>query len=286
MPIKKLILFIFILLLSSTSSAQEYPGARQIALSNSGIALSNDVFSIFNNPSGSAQMDWNELGVYYSPSPFGMKELSQGYAAYHQPFKLGSVSAGFMNYGFDLYKENKFLISFSRKFYKNFFIGLSASYNYLKIQNYGNSSTLVFSIGGLTYFNENFRLGFAFENFTRSTYGESKDQIPVILRLGISYDFFNKASINFAIAKEIDFPFSFHFGFEYALVKYLIIRAGTATRPDTYSVGLGIKYSLFQIDYSVSNHPVLGLTHQAGIIANFIETYNRMEKIKNFLFGR
>ncbi len=286
MALKKLILMFFILFLSRTSSAQENPGARQIALSNSGVALSNDVFSIFNNPAGSAQMNWTEVGFYYSPSPFGIKELSHGFAAFHQPVKFGSISAGFMSYGFELYKENKLAISFARRFAKNFFLGLSASYNFLKIQHYGNSSAIIFSLGGLTYLNKNFRLGFAFENFTRASYGNEKNQIPVILRSGVSYDFFNKASVNFAISKDIDFPFSFHFGLEYELIKYFSIRFGTATNPDTYSAGLGIRFSLFQIDYSVFNHPVLGLTHQAGLIANFSDTYNRMEKIKSFIFGR
>ena len=286
MTLNKLILFIFILFLVRTSSAQENPGARQIALSGSGVALSNDVFSLFNNPAGSAQMNWAELGFYYSPSPFGVEELSHGFAAFHQPFKFASISAGFMNYGFELYKENKLTLSFSRQFLKKFFLGISASYNFLKIQNYGNSSALIFSIGGLTYLNRNFRFGFAFENITRASYGSGQNQIPVILRSGVSYDFFSKASINFAVSKDIDFPFAFHFGMEYELIKYLTLRFGTATNPDTYSAGLGIRYSLLQLDYSVFDHPILGLTHQAGLIANFSETYNRMEKIKTFIFGR
>ena len=121
MALKKLILMFFILFLSRTSSAQENPGARQIALSNSGVALSNDVFSIFNNPAGSAQMNWTEVGFYYSPSPFGIKELSHGFAAFHQPVKFGSISAGFMSYGFELYKENKLAISFARRFAEKLF---------------------------------------------------------------------------------------------------------------------------------------------------------------------
>jgi hypothetical protein len=49
---------------------------------------------------GLAQLNWREVGVYYSPVPFGLTELSNGYAAYHEPFSFGSLAVGGMTYGF------------------------------------------------------------------------------------------------------------------------------------------------------------------------------------------
>lgn len=43
--------------------AQIDPGARQISLSHSDIALSNDVFSLFNNPSCLSQINWRDVGI-------------------------------------------------------------------------------------------------------------------------------------------------------------------------------------------------------------------------------
>ena len=83
------------------------PGAKQIAMSNSDVALSDDVFSFFNNPAGLAQLDWRELGLYYSPAPFGLNELANGYIAYTEPLGFGSAGIGAMTYGFDLYRESK-----------------------------------------------------------------------------------------------------------------------------------------------------------------------------------
>ena len=60
------IVIIFILLFQPESSAQITPGARQVSLSHSDIALSNDDFSIFKNPAGLAQINWREIGIYYS----------------------------------------------------------------------------------------------------------------------------------------------------------------------------------------------------------------------------
>src|SRR3972149_4284474 len=108
-------LAIVILVVSDYTSlnAQYNPGAKQISMSNSDVALSNDVFSIFNNPAGLSQMNWRELGVYYSPSPFGISELANGFIAYHEPFDFGSLGVGAMTYGYDLYRENKIVAGFS-----------------------------------------------------------------------------------------------------------------------------------------------------------------------------
>ena len=83
----KIIFFAFIIILQFhfTVNAQYSPGAKQIALSNSDVALSNDVFSVFNNPAGLSQINWREIGVYYSPAPFGISEMANGYIAYLEP---------------------------------------------------------------------------------------------------------------------------------------------------------------------------------------------------------
>ena len=61
--IKQLTFVIVPILIVSNLFAQMEPGERQISLSHSDIALSNDVFSLFNNPSGLSQINWREVGV-------------------------------------------------------------------------------------------------------------------------------------------------------------------------------------------------------------------------------
>ena len=61
----KYILLITFLLYSSIKNiyAQSLPGARQVALAHSDVALSNDVFSLFNNPSGLSNLRSREIGI-------------------------------------------------------------------------------------------------------------------------------------------------------------------------------------------------------------------------------
>ncbi len=276
--------FLFaIILLPAFLFAQVNPGARQVGTSHSGVALSNDVFSVFNNPSGTAQYNWREIGVYYSPSPYGLTELANGCAVYSEPFSFGTFSAGFRIYGYELYRETNFTISFSRKIADNYFIGASVVYNNLKIENYGSDGTFTFDVGGLGYITSNLRAGFSVKNLTHSTYGNSSEQIPMVFDFGLSYDVINEFTINAAVQKEIDFKPSVRVGVEYLIIKYLALRAGFMNEPNSFSAGIGINYSLFQIDYSIFTHTDLGLTHQVGVLIHFAEFESRMLSIKKYL---
>ena len=87
----RFLLSVIIFCFSIATIAQYNPGARQISLANSDVALANDVFTLFNNPAGLSQINWREVGIYYSPAPFGLTELANGYVAYIEPFNFGLV---------------------------------------------------------------------------------------------------------------------------------------------------------------------------------------------------
>lgn len=276
--------FIFIFQSPSNILAQFAPGSRQVALSHSDIAMANDVYSIFNNPAGSAQINWREAGVYYSPSPFGLKQLANASAAYLEPTSLGTFSVGFITYGFELYRENKFALSFSKRFFHKFFLGLTFQYQNLSIKNYGNSSAINLLLGGLVYLENNLRLGFAATNLLRSTYGNENDQIPVTYASGISYDLFNEVTLNLSLQKDLNFPFAVHAGIEYLPIKFLSLRFGISTDPSSFSGGIGINYSFLHLDYAFNQNPDLGISHQFGIILSFHQAKNRLTAIKDYLF--
>ena len=282
------LLFVVLLLISyeSVSEAQIVAGAKQISISNSGAALSNDVFAIFNNPAGLAQMNWREAGIYYSPAPFGFKELANGFIAYNEPLSFGSLSFGAMTYGFELYKENKILLGYSHNFLNRFFLGIAANYHSISIKGYGQKSVLYLNVGGLTYITSDIRWGFFIYNINRASFVDEDDQIPVTFNSGFSYNLIPELSLNFALEKDIRYNASLKFGIDYYIIEYLSIRTGFSNEPSSYSAGIGINYSLVSLDYAVYNHPDLGLTHQAGIIISFQSIGNRYEKIREYLNGK
>ena len=281
--IKHLLKVIVPVLFIVNSFAQFNPGARQISLSNSDVALSDDVFSLFNNPAGLSQISWREIGIYYSPAPFGLSELANGYLAYVEPFDFGSIAIGGMTYGFDLYRETKLLIGYSYNYDNKFFAGVAINYHTFSIQNYGNTGKLYLNFGGLAYITNQIRWGFSISNLNRATVADEDDQIPMIFSTGFSYDAIKNLSLNLAVEKDIRYKPSIQYGIEYNIIEYLSLRLGFQNEPARYSAGIGINYSIISLDYSFFTHQDLGLTHQAGIIISFGKDGSRSDEIKKHL---
>jgi hypothetical protein len=252
-------------------------------MANSDVALSNDVFSLFGNPAGLSQLNWREVGIYYSPAPFGLSELSNGYVAYNEPFDFGSISIGGMTYGFDLYRESKIVLGYSYNYDNIFFAGVSVNYHNYSIQNYGSTGVFYLNVGGLVYILDELRWGFSVDNLNKASVANLDDQIPMVLVTGLSYDVIQIFSLNLALEKDIRYNPSVKFGIEYEIIKYLSLRAGTSNEPSRFTAGLGINYSLFSLDYAFFTHQDLGLTHQAGIIISFGKEESRSSAIRKHL---
>ncbi|MBU0473784.1 MAG: hypothetical protein KKF62_06430 [Bacteroidetes bacterium] len=285
MNLLKKIIFV-LLIFCFASFGQIKPGAKQISLSHSDIALCNDVYALFNNPAGLSQQNWREFSIYYSPSPFGINKLANSSAVYHEPTNYGSFAIAYSNYGFELYKENNLFVSYSKIISKNFFLGTTLTYRNLSIKNYGSDNAITIIIGGLAYLTDNLRIGFAIDNITHSSFGKENNQIPMIFNFGFSYTLLSKLIFNAAIEKDIDKNSSLRVGIDYEIIKYLNLRIGAMNEPSSFSAGLGINYSIFEIDYAVFNHQDLGFTHQIGITLQFGSDKSRTERIKEYLSGQ
>jgi hypothetical protein len=279
----RLLLLSVLICFNSAVIAQYNPGARQISLANSDVALANDVFTLFNNPAGLSQINWREVGIYYSPAPFGLTELANGYVAYLEPFSFGSMAIGGSTYGLELYRESKVALGYSYNYDNIFFIGASVNYQTVSIKNYGTAAAFYLNGGGLVYILDDLRWGFNVSNLNRASFGNDEDQIPMVLSTGLSYNVLDNFSLNFSLEKDIRYNPSVQFGIEYDIIKYLSLRIGASNEPSRFSSGIGINYSIFSLDYSLFTHPDLGLTHQAGIILSFGKNGTRTEAVNNNL---
>lgn len=277
---KALVLFLLFFL---EIAAQQNPGAKSISLANADVALSNDAFSVFTNPSGIAQLNWVEGGLFYSPSPFGLQELSNTFCASVIPTEYGAIGLGITSFGFDLYKENKFALAYANRYAKNFFYGASLSLNHLSIKNYGADYSLSFSLGALYYVSSDFRFAFAVDNLNKATWGGEKNQIPTCYKTGISYDVLRNVSLNLSLENEIGFTPSVQCGINYDVNEYFSLRSGFANEPAKFSAGFGINFSQFEIGYAIFTHQELGLTHQFSVLLALTSLENRTDKIRTYL---
>jgi hypothetical protein len=187
-----------------------------------------------------------------------------------------------MTYGYELYRENKFLFSYSRKILKGIHIGTALNYHLVTIKNYGNDGAIYLNIGSLAYLSQQIRFGFNFSNINSATWGSEKDQIPLLMDMGFSYTYPDVLIISASLRKDIRYKAGLSAGIEYTILDILSIRSGISTEPLKYASGTGIHISHFTFDYAFFLHQELGITHQISIIFSFNEFTNRMKEIRYY----
>lgn len=258
---------IFILIFLNLLTAQELPSARNNALANSDITECKDVFSLFINPAAMANTTGTKGGLYYSPSPFGLKELSTGYAGIISKVYDYSAGIGLKYFGFSDYNDCTVYLSVSKKTIEEISVGLSVKYSLLKIKNYGSKSSLLINSGIIIPILSSLNIGFTVDNICISGIAEKDSNMPLTLKAGINYRYKNTAAYA-AIESTFDLPKNFNFGIEYQPIQHLRCRIGISENPSKFCCGFGVFYNSMNINYSLANHSELGSTHTFDFIFN------------------
>ena len=239
-------------------------GARSRAMGLAYVGLADSPDVIFINCSGLAQIRQTSLNLFYS-RPFGMKELSFGSMAAVLPTIVGHFGAGIVSYGNEIYREQTVMFAFSRSVRKKLYLGINFHYMKLQINGYGSNFSYSFDFGLLVKITENCKWGFTATNLNRAEIGAAQEQLPQSFSSGFSLSPVAGLILNMDIFKDIDFPAEFRAGIEYLIFNRIALRTGITTQPDNFCAGLGMMFSHFQIEYAMTTHADLGLTHQFGI---------------------
>jgi competence ComEA-like helix-hairpin-helix protein len=264
---------IWAVLLISTQSFSQFEnidiGAKAISLGGAFTSLANNSSAIYYNPAGISQIPYREVSVFYSPAPFGLKEMSYGALTYAEPTKVGTFGLAGKTYGFELYRETQATFNYANSFRKRIYFGLNLNFYNLKIQNYGSASTFGVDAGLLAYLTDFLRWGFSATNLNRAKIGQSKEKLPQVYRTGLSVQVRKELNFVLDIEKDTRYNASVKSGVEFSLFDMAVLRAGVGSAPTRFAGGIGFFYSLLEVDYAFYNHQDLGLTHQASLTINF-----------------
>lgn len=253
-------------------------GARAAALNGAYTSVSDNSLAVFYNPSGLAQIKFREVSFFYSPAPYGISELSTAALSYAEPTGIGTFGVGIKSYGFDLYKEITGLVSYGNHYKNRVFYGLSFNFYHLNIKNYNSATSFGIDIGAMAKVTDFIKWGFFAKNLSGSKIGQSKERIAQIFKSGFTVQPRKDLKFMLETEKDVKYPFSFMGAFEFSifipnsvanLPGRIDMRAGVGSEPTTFSAGLGLSFSLIQVDYAFSKHSDLGFTHQGTISINF-----------------
>lgn len=239
-------------------------GGRAKALGGAYAAVLSDIWSVYYNPAGLSRLNVYEVGLFYSPQPFGIPELSHGAAAIAVPFSFGAIGLGGRTFGFELYREFTGTLTYAKTVF-DVGVGINLNYQSLTIKNYGSAGTMTFDIGGAAVLFSNFNVGMVVENLTAATIGLQRERLPQVFTVGFSYLPFQYFLIVVDYQKETKFPARLLAGTEYQIFDSTTLRIGFADNPAQYTAGFGVGYKGFSIDYAFQTHRELGLTHEASI---------------------
>jgi hypothetical protein len=253
-------------MLNANSGNDNYSiGARSAGMGNASVSLS-DVWSAHQNQAGLGFVRNISCGAYYE-NKFLLKELGLKACVAAIPVKGGTFGIEFSNFGYSLYSENKYSVSFAKAFGDKFSIGIAMDYLNTKIaEGYGSKGVAAAEIGLQAKPLKGLTIGVHVFNPTHTKFVDyNNERVPTIFRLGGNYNFSDKVILAIETEKDISQKAIFKAGVEYKVVKEFYLRAGICTNPTLNSFGFGMNLKNFKIDFSTNCHQTLGFSPQFGL---------------------
>lgn len=275
-------------------------GVRNIAMGESSAATSNDVNSVYWNPAGLSQMEYQEATFMYNK---WFEEIDQQFFGYAYPNKkLGTFGLGVYRVGMESvqgYDANGIKtdevnagdmaagLSYARRFASpsesNIYrIGITGKWIQEKLDDV-TASTFAGDVGlqysGFPFFGdwaEDLTFGAAVTNVGgKLKFDRDETKLPQTIKAGFGYIkeiLGDPLTVGVDVYNPSDNEISIGGGVEYWLKDLLALRVGYKTKDDEGSgvrAGAGIKVKMIRIDYAYAGYGILGDTHRIGLSVSF-----------------
>jgi len=210
---------------------------------------------------------------FYHENRFALSEFSLHSMAFSLPTGTGTFGLSCSYFGYSVYNESKIGLGFGKALNKKFSAGLQFDWLNTHISDEtGNTGAMAIEAGILAKPIENLSIGFHIFNPTVSSFSNlaRKEQIPVIMRLGIGYEYREKVFLAFETEKDLKMnPPFFKAGIEYRIIQNLYARTGVIiSNLVSHAAGVGMILKRMEIDLAFSHHQILGYTPHFSIHYN------------------
>lgn len=239
-------------------------GARSEGMGHANTTLV-DEWSILNNIGGISGLEKGSVFFGYNRF-FNIDGFDKVAVGIIQPFGFGSVGVSAFRFGDQLYSEQMLSSAFGNKigFVR---LGFRASYYQMRIDEFGTSSAFQFDLGGIVELLPSISFGAYISNFTASKLNNvEKSKLPVIMKVGISYQPTEDIILNLDVHKDVDFGPEVRGGLEYRIIEKVYVRTGLNSKPFKAYFGGGLTFGRFKVDYAVTSHQYFGISHQASVV--------------------
>lgn len=232
----------------------------------SGVAMPN-AEHLFLNPAAIDRASLSTTSLFYSPSPFQLKQLmNYGLLSVH-PFETINAGIAVTTIGFSLYRETSAILASAVPVTNEFSVGASVHFNHLFIERYGTSLEFQTDLGAIYAVSGRINIGIAVQNAFGST--PADEDVPKQLTAGVSLHPADKTTVNLDLLKDIRFPVAYRAGIEFSIHEQVIVRSGMQTDRSQLFGGISIKLHPIVFHYGISTHSYLGITHSVGMSLNY-----------------
>ncbi len=219
---------------------------------------------VFSDPASVTAFKKRNVAIS-SGKRFGLNLLRHHSTAIAQPFKKGFIAVGASFLGDKLYGETIWCLAMGRSLSDKLNIGMGIMVYDLQIKNYGSASSVGINIGWRMELNESLRWRGIWRNINRPTIGKSKDAIPQVIVSALVYNPIPKATLVMEWEQDTSYKSRLKFGGAFKLLQWVVIHTGHASYPGQTTAGLEIFYKHLNINYAVSSHSHLDLSHWFGV---------------------
>jgi hypothetical protein len=246
--------------------AAQSNGARSTGLGDLTLGLS-DLFSAVHNQAMLPEIRNLSAGINVQ-NQYLVKNLSTASLSVAIPLGNGTAALNFSTFGYQLYRQNNFGLSYALAFSPVFSVGLRISYNSIQLGEGLGMEFAFYPDLGLNYKPiENLNISIQFQNLTLSEKVKQLDELwPVTGSLGLTYQINKKLLIGAQGNVYADQPFEINSGLEYQFNPHFSFRFGFASQPARASMGIGFLIKNIQIDLASSYQANLGFTPSFNLI--------------------
>lgn len=252
-------------------------GARPLGMGEAYCALANDVSSMFYNPAGLSNVNFNQVLTMYNS---WFADITQQMAGAAFPTNLGVVAVGYSGLnsgdiqGYDstgaatssfTTASSSINLSLGRQINSNLALGAGIKSISERLES-NRASVMAFDAGLKYRFNPQLTVGMSVLNLGSGLkFISEQTPLPTSYRVGAAFatKLFDEDInldldvVNYTEASKINL------GAEYVIRNFLFLRLGSSG--DSLRAGLGLAANLFAFDYAYLGHQDLGATHQFSI---------------------
>ncbi len=213
-------------------------------------------------------------GIYISPAfvcgefgvsfnyilPFGMSELAVEKVAVRLPSKIGFFALRMSNFGGSVYRENVLSLGYGNS-YRSLDFGTFIKMLYVSTKDFGSKVAISADIG-LT---AELDIGTAYLGILDITNPSiNEDNLGSCIIGGLYLPVEDWFDVDLRIMKQENFPSSIRAVGTYHLAEFLNLNLGFDSYPHSFIGGMSIRSGRFGINYIISTHQELGLSHTIG----------------------